>query len=171
MNFYNHIEQIRDFPKKGILYKDISPLIRDPFIWNDAINELSIFVNKNSPDLIAGIESRGFILGSALATKNKIGFVPIRKKGKLPGRTVSTEYSLEYGRDALEIQVDAITSGSRILIVDDLLATGGTVEAADKLIKMLNANVVGYCFIVELSTLSGRKKLCNKLPIKALVKY
>ncbi len=171
MNFNAHIKEIPDFPKKGILFRDIAPLMKDPLLWEKVIDELSIYIKKIKPNYIAGIEARGFIIGSALATVNKVGFIPIRKRGKLAGETISTEYSLEYGIDKLEIQLNSFPSGSTILIIDDLLATGGTVQAAQRLVELSKGMVVGYCFIVELINLNGREKLSRHVPVKSIVKY
>lgn len=153
------IRSIPDFPKPGILFYDVTTLLRDPEGFREAIDAMCAPYEKGSIDVIVGIESRGFILGAAMADRLGAGFVPVRKLGKLPGKTVKVSYSLEYGTDSLEMHEDAITPGQRVLIVDDLLATGGTAEAVRKLVKKLDGNVVGLAFLVELDFLPGRKKL------------
>jgi len=164
------IRDVPDFPKKGIIFKDITTLLGDDKAFKKSID---ILVNKykgKKIDYIIAIESRGFIFGSVLAYKLGAGFVPVRKKGKLPYKTKSVTYSLEYGTDTLEIHKDAIPPQSRVLIVDDLLATGGTVQAVAKLVKSFKAKIVGVAFLIELSFLNGRKKL-KGLPILSLIKY
>ena len=153
------IRSIPDFPKPGILFYDVTTLLRDPEGFRQSIDAMCAPYEKGSIDLIVGIESRGFILGAAMADRLGAGFVPVRKLGKLPGKTVKVSYSLEYGTDSLEVHQDAITPGQRVLIVDDLLATGGTAEAVRKLVKKLEGEVVGLAFLVELDFLPGRKKL------------
>lgn len=171
MDLKELIKEIPDFPREGILFKDINPLLKSRRGWNQAMEELSEFCNEIRPDVIAGIESRGFIVGSALATYQGIGFVPIRKIGKLPGRTISVQYELEYGQDKLEVQVNAFEDKSKVLILDDLLATGGTASAASKLVKQAGGELVGFGFVVELTNLLGRTKLPNETPVKSLVHY
>ncbi|HEX6324361.1 MAG TPA: adenine phosphoribosyltransferase [Vicinamibacterales bacterium] len=153
------IRAIADFPKPGILFYDVTTLLRDPDGFRQAIDAMSAPYEKGSIDLVVGIESRGFILGAAMADRLGAGFVPVRKLGKLPGRTVRESYSLEYGTDSLEVHDDAIEKGQRVLIVDDLLATGGTAAAVTKLVKKLGGQVVGLAFLVELDFLPGRRKL------------
>ena len=170
MNLTDHIKDIPDFPKKGILFKDISPLLKSPEGWGEVMRRLGFFCERTTPDLIVGIESRGFIVGSALATQQRMGFVPVRKKGKLPGNVVGVDYTLEYGNDRLEIQSDALQGAPRVLLVDDLLATGGTVNAASKLIEKVGGQLVGCAFIIELSALGGRKNIPN-VPINSLIEY
>ena len=153
------IRSIPHFPKPGILFYDVTTLLRDPEGFRQSIDAMCAPYEKGSIDLIVGIESRGFILGAAMADRLGAGFVPVRKLGKLPGKTVKVSYSLEYGTDSLEVHQDAITPGQRVLIVDDLLATGGTAEAVRKLVKKLDGEVVGLAFLVELDFLPGRKKL------------
>ena len=171
MDFYNQIKEIPDFPKKGILYRDMGPLMKDPKAWQEVIKHLANFSKKLDPDYIAGIESRGFIVGSSLATSLNIGFLPIRKQGKLAGETYSIEYELEYGIDRLEIQVDAFNKNSKILVIDDLLATGGTAKAAGELVQKSGALLSGYGFIIELSNLNGRNRLKEAVPIKSIISY
>ena len=170
MNLTEYIKDIPDFPKKGILFRDISPLLKSPEGWGSAMRQLGLFCERLNPDLIVGIESRGFIIGSALATQQRTGFVPIRKKGKLPGNVLGVGYTLEYGKDRLEIQSDALEGNPKVLLVDDLLATGGTVNAASKLIERGGGQLVGCQFIIELSSLKGRDKI-PQVPINSLISY
>ena len=170
MTLTDYIKDIPDFPKKGILFKDISPLLKSPEGWGEVMRRLGFFCERTTPDLIVGIESRGFIVGSALATQQRMGFVPVRKKGKLPGNVVGVDYTLEYGNDRLEIQSDALQGAPRVLLVDDLLATGGTVNAASKLVEKAGGQLVGCAFIIELSALGGRKNIPN-VPINSLIEY
>ena len=170
MNLTDYIKDIPDFPKKGILFRDISPLLKSPEGWGEVMRRLGFFCERTTPDLIVGIESRGFIVGSALATQQRMGFVPVRKKGKLPGNVVGVDYTLVYGNDRLEIQSDALQGAPRVLLVDDLLATGGTVNAASKLVEKAGGQLVGCAFIIELSALGGRKNIPN-VPINSLIEY
>ena len=170
MNLTDYIKDIPAFPKKGILFKDISPLLKSPEGWSKVITQLGFFCEEITPDIIIGIESRGFIVGSSLATQQKTGFVPIRKKGKLPGDVVGVDYTLEYGKDRLEIQSDALQGNPRVLLVDDLLATGGTVDAASELIERVGCQLVGCAFIIELNELNGRENIPN-VPIRSLIRY
>ena len=170
MNLTDYINDIPDFPKKGILFRDISPLLKSPEGWAAAMRQLGLFCERLNPDLIVGIESRGFIVGSALATQQRTGFVPVRKKDKLPGKVIGVDYTLEYGRDRLEIQSDALQGSPRVLLVDDLLATGGTVKAASKLIERGGGQLVGCQFIIELSSLKGRDNI-PQVPINSLISY
>ncbi len=166
-----YIYEINDFPKEGVLFKDINPIYREPKIWKELMIPLQTLISKNKPDYIAGIESRGFIAASALAFYNEIGFIAIRKPNKLPGKVIGINYQLEYGEDRLEIQQDSISKNSKIIVIDDLLATGGTASAAGKLIKKAGANLIGYGFLVELTNLKGRKNLDNSLLIESVIKY
>lgn len=170
MNLEKHIRSIPDFPKKGIMFRDITTLLKHPKAFKAAIDELYKLFKDSGADIIVGPESRGFIFGSALAYKMKIGFVPVRKPGKLPGETVSETYELEYGTDKIEIHKDAIAPGSKVLMIDDLLATGGTMEAACRLVEKLGGKVVGIGFLIELSFIPGRDKL-KKYPTYALIDY
>jgi len=156
------IRTIPNFPKDGIMFRDITTLLKDKEGFNEVINILAQRYKDKNIDIIAGIESRGFIIGAALAHKLNLGFVPLRKPGKLPHETHKVEYDLEYGKDALEIHKDAINEGSNVLLVDDLVATAGTCLAAVKLIEKLNAKVHECTFVIELSELNGRKKLENQ---------
>ena len=169
-NIQNYIRDYPDFPKDGIIFKDICPLLRSPDGWGEVMRQLGYFCEEINPDCIVGIESRGFIVGTALATRQRMSFIPIRKKGKLPGEVASVDYTLEYGKDTLEMQSDTFTKGTRVLLVDDLLATGGTAGAASDLIELAGGNLVGCGFIIELSSLDGRQNLPN-VPIKSLINY
>ena len=166
-----YISEIKDFPKEGIVFKDINPIYKDPKKWNELMLPLQELISKTKPDYIAGIESRGFISASALAFKLQVGFIPIRKPNKLPGNVIGVNYMLEYGEDRLEIQQNSIEKDSRIIVIDDLLATGGTANAAGKLIKKAGGQMIGYAFLVELTELRGRNKLDPNLFIKSLIKY
>jgi adenine phosphoribosyltransferase len=153
------IRAIPDYPKPGIIFRDITTLLQDARGFRKTVDEMVQPLAGTRIDKVVGIEARGFILGGAIAHQLSIGFVPVRKRGKLPWKTMQQEYQLEYGTDAMEIHVDAIQPGENILIVDDLIATGGTAEAAIKLIRAHKGNVVGCSFIVDLPELGGRKKL------------
>lgn len=153
------IRDVPDFPKPGILFKDITPILKDPKLCTAIVDAFAVAVKELKIDAVAGIESRGFLFGLMLANRLNIPFVPIRKKGKLPAETVSETYNLEYGTATIEIHRDAFISGSKILIHDDLLATGGTVEAAAKLVTQLGAEVAGFSFIIALDFLKGEEKL------------
>ena len=159
MPIRSRIRTVPHYPKQGVMFRDITTLLKDPVGFRITINE---FVNRYTGvkiDKVAGIESRGFILGAALAYQLGIGFVPIRKKGKLPAETVGHDYTLEYGTDRIEMHVDAVSKGEKVLLVDDLIATGGTAEAAVKLIKSVGATIVECCFVIDLPDLGGRKRL------------
>jgi adenine phosphoribosyltransferase len=153
------IRDVPDFPKKGILFKDITTLLKDPRAFKQSIDQLSDLVKVHSPDKVIGMESRGFIFAAPIAYKLDAGFVPVRKLGKLPGEVISTEYDLEYGTNTLELHSDAVSPGERVLIVDDLLATGGTVSATIELVERLQGKVVAVAFLVELTALNGRDRL------------
>ena len=170
-NLKKYISEIKDFPKEGIVFKDINPIYKDPKIWNELMLPLKKLLSDTKPDYIAGIESRGFITASALAFKYDIGFIPIRKPDKLPGKIIGINYKLEYGEDRLEIQEGSFEQDSKIIIIDDLLATGGTSSAAGKLIRKARGNLIGYGFLVELTKLGGRKYLNPKVYIESVVKY
>ncbi len=164
------IRNIPDFPKEGILFRDVTTLIQNKSAFKKSIDLLAKKYKGKKIDKIVGVEARGFIFGAALAHKIGAGFVPVRKKGKLPYKTISTTYELEYGTDTLEIHRDAITSGEKILIIDDLLATGGTVKAVVDLVKQLQGKIVGIGFIIELVDLHGRDKL-KEYPLYSLIKF
>lgn len=159
MPIKSRIRTIEHYPKEGIMYRDITTLLKDPVGFRVAINELVNRYTGMKIDKIAGIESRGFILGAPLAYALGVGFVPIRKKGKLPAETIGQDYELEYGIDRIEIHTDAIEKGEKILLVDDLIATGGTAEAAIKLIHEMEGDIVECCFIIDLPDIGGRKRL------------
>jgi adenine phosphoribosyltransferase len=162
------IRDIKDFPKKGILFKDITTLLGDRNAFKILINHLEDRYKSYKLDYIAGIDARGFIFGSVLADRLNIGFVPIRKKGKLPSTTVTQKYSLEYGFDEVEIHIDAFKKGDRVLLIDDLIATGGTAQAGEALINQVGAICVENCFILELAFLNAKNKL--KAPLYSVVK-
>jgi len=159
MDLKDHIRSIPDFPKPGILFYDISTLLAHPGAWRHCVDRLAADVKPLAPDLLVGIESRGFLTAAPLALELGCGFAMIRKKGKLPGATIGHTYDLEYGSDTIEIQADAISPGQRVVIMDDLLATGGTASAAVELIRDVGGVVAGASFIVELTFLLGRAKL------------
>ena len=159
MDLNKYIATIEGFPKEGISFKDITPLLQDGDAFNYTINKLIDFAKKQGADVIVGPESRGFIFGTPVAFGLNIGFVPIRKPGKLPRETIEYNYDLEYGSNTLCMHLDAIKPGQKVVIIDDLLATGGTVEAAIKLIEKLGGEVVGLAFLIELDELKGKDKL------------
>jgi len=165
-----YIRDIPDFPKPGIVFKDITPLLLDPVAVDAAIGALADWARPRDVDLVVAAEARGFILGAALARDLGAGFVPARKPGKLPWDTVSAEYILEYGIDALEVHADALADGARVLVHDDLLATGGTARALADLVERLGGQVVGCAFLVELAFLGGRERLAG-FDVHALVTY
>jgi len=153
------IKDIPDYPKKGVLFRDITPLLKDGPAFGACVEYLAGSFKGTEIDYVVGVEARGFIIGAALAYAMGVGFVPIRKKGKLPRKKVSIDYDLEYGKETIEMHVDAVERGSKVLIADDLLATGGTARAAADLLKGLGANVVGFAFMVELGGLKGADRL------------
>jgi adenine phosphoribosyltransferase len=156
------IRHVPDFPKAGILFYDVTTLLRDPEGFGLAIDGIASPFTDSAIDLVVGIESRGFILGGAVADRIRAGFVPVRKLGKLPAATIRASYALEYGTDSLEMHSDAIAAGQRVLIVDDLLATGGTANATVQLVKQLGGQVAGIAFLIELAGLNGRAKLARE---------
>lgn len=164
------IRTIPDYPKNGVLFRDITPLLKDKVAFGLIIKELANKYRDARIDYVAGVEARGFILGGAIARELNTGFVPIRKKGKLPYRKISADYELEYGKETLEVHEDAVERGSRVLIVDDLLATGGTAKAAAELIERLGATVAGFAFLIELTDLGGMEKLKGNRAV-CLIKY
>lgn len=164
------IRDIQDFPTEGILFKDITTLLKDGPAWRYAVDSLASHYQKQRVEVVVGVESRGFIFGGAIAHQLGAGFVPVRKLGKLPGKTIEVEYELEYGRDALAMHEDAIKPGQRVLAVDDLLATGGTMGATLRLVEQLGGMVVGVAFMIELAFLKGREKL-KSYPLHALITY
>jgi adenine phosphoribosyltransferase len=159
MDLKQHIRHVPDFPKAGILFYDITTLLRDPAGFKTTIDRLSTPYVDQGIDVVVGIESRGFILGAAVAERIGAGFIPIRKPGKLPAKAIKETYDLEYGKDALEIHEDAVAKGQRILIVDDVLATGGTAAAAVQLVRKLGGELHGLTFLIELLFLNGRQKI------------
>ena len=169
-NLAESIRSIPDFPKPGINFKDITTLLKDPEMLTEAIAQMLEPFKDMKIDKIVGIESRGFIFGTAMAYKVGAGFVPIRKPGKLPAETISEEYSLEYGTDKVEIHVDAIEKGENVLMVDDLLATGGTAEASVKLLEKIGANILGLTFLIELDFLNGIDKI-NSYNVHSVIHY
>jgi adenine phosphoribosyltransferase len=164
------IRAIPDFPKRGIVFRDIMPLLADPEALHETVEQLAEFAEPRKPDVVLGAEARGFILGAALAYRLECGFVAARKPGKLPWRTISAKYALEYGFDALELHADAISHGAKVLVHDDLLATGGTARAKVDLVEQLGGTVVGLAFVIELESLQGRDKLAD-YDVWSLVKY
>ena len=169
-NIATKIRNVPDFPKQGIQFKDITTLLKDGKTFARVIDLFDQKFNQKNIDLIVGIESRGFIFGSALAYKWGIGFVPVRKPGKLPADKIREEYELEYGTDALEIHTDSISKGQKVLIIDDLLATGGTIAATTKLVTRLGGIIAGIAMIIELSFLKGREKI-EQFEFYSLVNY
>ena len=168
------IREIPDFPKPGILFRDITTVLRDPEAWRATVDALCGSAADWDFDVVVGIESRGFILGAAMAYRLEVGFVPVRKRGKLPGDVHAVEYELEYGIDSLEIHRDALDSGHRVLLVDDLLATGGSAAASAQLVAACGAKVAGTAFLVELLDLGGRVTLASAsgdAPVSALLQY
>lgn len=170
MELKDYIRSIQDYPKEGILFRDITTLLKDKDAFKLAIDKMAEQVKDKKVDLVVGAESRGFLIGSALAYKMNCGFIPVRKKGKLPYKTISEEYALEYGTDTLYMHEDAIKKGDNVLVVDDLIATGGTALAMIKMVEKLGGNVIGSSFLIELEELNGRKEI-EKYPINILIKY
>jgi adenine phosphoribosyltransferase len=166
----NAVRDVPDFPQPGILFKDITPVLRDAVLFHDVVQHLAERMRDQRIDVVAGIESRGFIFGAPIANALSAGFVPIRKPGKLPAKRVRVDYALEYGTDAVEAHADSIEAGQRVLIVDDVLATGGTAHAAGRLIRELRGDIVGFCILIELSFLNGRERL-EGAPLHTLVTY
>jgi adenine phosphoribosyltransferase len=164
------IREVPDFPEPGVGFKDIAPLLGDPAALRQAVGELAEWTAERKPDLVLGAEARGFWLGAAIACEVGCGFVPARRPGKLPPETVSARYALEYGENALEVNADAIAQGARVVIHDDVLATGGTVKAIAGLVEQLGGRVVGVNFVIELTFLSGREKLQGH-DLFALIEY
>jgi adenine phosphoribosyltransferase len=170
VNLQNIITEYPDFPKKGILFRDISPILKSPAALTHVVDEFAKRYHPNDVDVFAGIESRGFPVACALSLRYNKGMIMIRKQGKLPGTTVKRTYSIEYGRATMEIQKNSVSQGQKVLICDDLLATGGTAKAAAELIERLGGKVAGFAFIVELTELQGIKKI-SKYRCESLVKY
>jgi adenine phosphoribosyltransferase len=170
MDLKSSIRNIPDFPKKGVVFRDVTTLLKDPYAFHQALDEMQSFCESKQIDHIVGIESRGFIFGAALADRLHLSFIPIRKKGKLPFATVGYDYELEYGTDTIEIHADALNKGDAVVIVDDLLATGGTMQAACKLIEKAGAKVAGIAVLVDLAYLPWRDKI-DVEDILTLVRY
>jgi adenine phosphoribosyltransferase len=169
MDLKDHIRSIPDFPKPGILFYDISTLLSHADAWQVAMGRMAKAVGSYQPDLLAGVESRGFLIAAPLALKLGCGFIMLRKPGKLPGTTAGLDYALEYGSDRIEIQADAVTPGQRVVVVDDLLATGGTMSAGIRLLRNVGAMVPAAAALIELTFLRGRQRL--DVPFEALVAY
>ena len=169
--FSGAIRTIPDFPAKGVLFRDITPVLADPELCHGILDELGMRWDGTQIDAVAGIESRGFLFGMSLAGKLGVPFVPLRKKGKLPGDTFETEYQLEYGSAVLEMQKDSLSTGQNVLIHDDLLATGGTAMAGADLVSQSGANVVGFSFLIELMFFKGKELLEEKAKVDALISY
>lgn len=170
MNFKNKIRTIADFPKKGVAFRDITPVLNDPKCFKALIDEFFLLSKDKKIDVVVGIDARGFLLAAPLAYKLNAGLAIVRKKGKLPFKTLCADYSLEYGKDAIEMHVDAIKPGQRVLLIDDVIATGGTIKAAADLVEKLGGKIASILFFIELKELNGKEKL-KKYPIKSLVKY
>ncbi|MEK6691902.1 MAG: adenine phosphoribosyltransferase [Nitrospirota bacterium] len=170
MDLKSKIRDIPNFPKEGIIFKDITTLLKDPEAFKKAIDKIATFYKDEGIEKVIGVESRGFILGAPVAFQLGAGFIPVRKPGKLPSDIYEAKYELEYGTDTLTIHQDALTPGQRVLIVDDLLATGGTVSATIELIKLLGGVIVGIAFLVELSELRGRNRI-DGFNILSLITY
>jgi adenine phosphoribosyltransferase len=170
MDLKQHIRHVPDFPKAGILFYDITTLLRDPHGFRAAIDMMATPFEGGQIDVVVGIESRGFILGAAVAERIRAGFIPIRKPGKLPSKALKETYDLEYGTDALEIHEDAVQGGQRVLIVDDVLATGGTAAAATQLVKKLGGRLHGLAFLIELLALNGKSRLAGE-NVYSVLKY
>jgi adenine phosphoribosyltransferase len=169
MNLASYLRDVPDFPKPGIVFKDITPLLQSPAAMDETVAQITDRFRQDKIDKVAAIESRGFIFGALVASRLGVGFIPLRKPGKLPWRTQSVNYMLEYGSGTLEIHEDAVRKGERVIVVDDLLATGGTARAACELLERLGGRVVGCAFVVELAFLPGRKKLTGQR-IEALIR-
>ena len=170
IEFKKYIREVADWPKKGILFRDITPLLAEPKVFQAAINAIAAGFVDTGIQYVGAVEARGFIFGSAVAEKLNAGFIPIRKKGKLPYKTVSITYDLEYGTDTLEVHCDAITAGAKVLMVDDLLATGGTMAGACKLIEKIGGQIAGISFLIELMELGGINKLSG-YKVKSIIRY
>lgn len=170
MNLKNYVKSIENFPKEGIIFRDITPLMQDGKAYKETINRLVEFAKEKEVDVVVGPEARGFLFGCPVATELEVGFVPVRKPGKLPREVIEYSYDLEYGSNVLAMHKDAIKPGQRVAIVDDLLATGGTMEAAAALIEKLGGEVVSMQFLIELESLNGREKL-SKYDVNSLIKY
>ena len=169
MDLKQKIRTIPDFPEPGILFRDITTLLSDAEALNETIERFAEHYKNEKIDVVVGVESRGFIIGTPLAIRMGLGFIPIRKAGKLPGPIHGVDYDLEYGKDRVEVHQDAIPEGSRVLLVDDLIATGGTIEGSAKLVKKVGGLIVGYAFVIELTDLKGRERLQE--PVFSLIEF
>jgi adenine phosphoribosyltransferase len=169
MDLKKHIRHVPDFPKKGILFYDISTLLAHKDAWRNAVDQLAKSIKPYKPTVLAGIESRGFLVAAPVALELGLGFVMLRKKGKLPGETIRYTYQLEYGTDTIEVQENAVKPGDTVVILDDLLATGGTMAAAIHLLRLVKAKVAACSFLIELTFLKGREKL--DVPVTSLMQY
>lgn len=165
------VRDVPDFPKPGILFRDLTPLMRDPAAWELVLGGLQQRLSPLKPELVVGIEARGFLVGHTLAVTMGLGFVPVRKPGKLPGPVDAVEYDLEYGSDRLEIVQGSLAGGPRVLVIDDLLATGGTAAACAQLVQQAGGVLSGFGFVAELCALAGRNKLTSGVPVEALIQY
>ena len=170
LDLRDRVRDVPDFPKPGIVFKDLMPLVADATYFRETIDRLADLARPRQPDIILGAEARGFIFGGALADRLGCGFVPARKPGKLPWKTVEATYDLEYGTDRLQVHADAISKGTRVIVHDDVLATGGTARAKTELVEQLGGEVVGLLFVVELSFLNGRDKLTG-YDVESLIQY
>lgn len=172
LNLKDHIRTIPDFPKPGIMYRDITTLLSHPEALKQSVDELAAPFRDAKIDAVAGIDARGFIFGTAVAIALGVGFVPVRKKGKLPFETFEQDYDLEYGTDTLQIHADAVCEGQRVLVVDDLIATGGTAEAAIKLLQRTKCHIIGAAFVIDLPDLGGAKRIeALGVPVSSLVAF
>ncbi len=170
MDYKKYVKDVPDFPTEGILFRDITPLMANGEAFKAACDELTDFARELKATVIVGPEARGFIFGCPIANNLEIGFIPVRKPNKLPRETVQVSYNLEYGKNTLCMHKDSIKKGDRVLIIDDLLATGGTIKAASEIVEKLGGVVVGFGFLIELTFLKGREKI-NNWPVKSLIKY
>jgi adenine phosphoribosyltransferase len=170
LDLRDKVRDVPDFPKPGIVFKDLMPLVADPTYFKETIDRLEAIARPLEPDVILGAEARGFIFGGALADRLGCGFVPARKPGKLPWQTVEATYELEYGTDSLQVHADALGKGSRVIVHDDVLATGGTAKAKTELVERLGGQVVGVLFVIELAFLHGRDKLAG-YDVQSLITY
>ena len=172
LNLKDHIRTIPDFPEAGIMYRDITTLLSHPAALQQSVDDLAAPYRDAKIDVVAGIDARGFIFGTAVALSLGVGFVPVRKKGKLPFETYEQDYDLEYGTDTLQIHADAVSKGQRVLVIDDLIATGGTAEAAIKLLQRTHCDVIGAAFVIDLPDLGGASRIeALGVPVTALVEF
>lgn len=170
MDFKKKIRSVPDFPEKGVIFRDITPVLNDPRAFRNLIDKMNSLYQNKKIDIVVGIDARGFLLASPLAYKLNAGLAIVRKKGKLPSKCICQDYSLEYGKAAIEMHVDAIKPGQRVLLVDDVIATGGTIKAAADLVEKLGGKIMGVLFFIELVGLKGKEKL-KQYPIKSIVKF